>query len=58
MGMDCDFVAKAATAEEVMQMASDHGMKTHKEKMDEMAKTMSPDQMKAAMMSAMKDVPM
>ena len=55
--MDCDFKAIAETAEEVMKMASDHATATHADKMAEMAKTMSPDQMKAAMMAAVKDVP-
>lgn len=52
---DCDFMAKAETAEETMKMAADHGMSVHKNMMDEMAKTMTPDQMNAMMMAHMKD---
>ncbi len=53
--MDCDFMATAETAEEAMKMATDHAMTAHAEKMAEMAKTMTPEEMNAMMMSHVKD---
>ncbi len=56
MGVDCDFVAKADTAEETVKMATDHALKAHAEKIAEMSKTMSQDEMTKVMMSKVKDV--
>ena len=53
--MDCEFVAKAETAEEAVKMATDHAMSAHKEKVEEMAKTMTPDHMHEMMMSKVQD---
>jgi predicted small metal-binding protein len=55
MGMDCDFVAKGMTEEEVLEKTMKHGMEVHKEKMDEMMKTMSEDQIKEMMRKNIKD---
>ena len=55
MGVTCDFVAKAETADAAVAMLSEHAMASHKEAVDEMAKTMTPDQMKEAMMAKVKD---
>jgi predicted small metal-binding protein len=40
LGMDCDFVATAATKEEVMDMAMAHAAETH----DDMLKNLTPEQ--------------
>lgn len=53
--MDCDFVAKAETAEEAVKVMTEHAMSMHKDKVDEMAKTMTPEQMNAMMMAQVKD---
>jgi predicted small metal-binding protein len=56
LGMkECNFVAKGETAEEAVDASTDHAMEAHKDKMDEMAKTMNPDQMHAKMLSKVKD---
>jgi predicted small metal-binding protein len=52
---ECSYVAKGETAEEVVKMMGDHAMKAHKDKIDAMAKTMSPGQMQAMMYSKVKD---
>ncbi len=52
---ECNFVAKAGTAEEVVSVMADHAMKMHKDKVAEMAKTMTPEQMNTMMMSKVKD---
>ncbi len=52
---DCNFVAKSETAEGAVKIMMDHASKAHKDKLDEMSKTMTPDQMKAMMMSKVKD---
>ena len=52
---ECDFVAKAETADEVVKIMSDHAMTAHKDKVDEMAKTMTPEQMHAMMLAKVKD---
>jgi predicted small metal-binding protein len=52
---ECNYVAKAETAEEAVKMMTDHAMGAHKDKMDEMAKTMTPEQTNAMMMSKVKD---
>jgi predicted small metal-binding protein len=51
----CDFVAKADTAEGAVKMATDHASMAHKEKVDEMAKTMTPEQMHDMMLAKVKD---
>jgi len=52
---ECDFVAKGETAEGVVQEMADHAMQAHADKIAEMSKTMTPDQMKEMMMSKVKD---
>jgi len=52
---ECNFVAKAETAEGAVKMMSDHAMSAHKDKVAEMAKTMTPAQMNEMMMSKVKD---
>jgi predicted small metal-binding protein len=52
---ECDYIAKSDTAEGAVKMMTDHAMSAHKDKLDEMAKTMTPDQMNAMMMSKVKD---
>ena len=56
MDVDCDFVAKADTAEGAVKIATDHAMKAHADKIAEMSKTMSQDDMTKAMMSKVKDM--
>jgi predicted small metal-binding protein len=51
----CDFVAKADTAEGAVKMMSDHATMTHKDKIDEMAKSMTPEEMHEMMMAKVKD---
>lgn len=53
---ECDFVAKAETAEEVVKVMTEHALSMHKDKVDEMAKTMTPEQMNAMMMAKVGDV--
>ena len=55
MGVTCEFVAKGDTAEAAVATLSAHAVGSHKEAVDEMAKTMTPDQMKEAMMAKVKD---
>jgi len=52
---ECDFVAKAETAEETMAIMMGHAMSVHKDKIDEIAKTMSHEQIGEMMMSKVKD---
>ena len=56
MGIDCDFCATGDTAEEVMMKGSEHATVTHPTEMAGMKAKMSDEEMKGAMMSAMKDV--
>lgn len=56
MGVECDFVGKADTAEEVVQIVSEHATQAHPDKIAEMSKTMSPDDMTKAMMAQVKDL--
>ncbi|MEK7608236.1 MAG: DUF1059 domain-containing protein [Patescibacteria group bacterium] len=53
---ECDFVATAETAEEVVKAMTEHAVAMHKDKVDEMAKTMTPEQMNAMMMAKVGDV--
>ncbi len=55
MGVDCKYVAKAPTQEEVMQKSMDHVQKVHPDKLAEMMKTMSEDEMKEQMMQNIKE---
>lgn len=55
MGMTDDFVAKGETEEEVVQKAKEHAMEVHKEKMEEMMKTMSEEDMMKMMKEKIKD---
>lgn len=52
---ECNFVAKGETAEEVVQTMSDHAMQAHADKIAEISKTMTPEQIKAMMMSKVKE---
>jgi predicted small metal-binding protein len=52
---ECDFVAKAETAEETVTIMMEHAASDHKDKVEEMAKTMSPEEMTAMMTSKVKD---
>ena len=52
--MDCAFVAEGSTPEEAMAASKAHGMSAHAEKMAEMMKTMSEEQMMDAMKNAVK----
>lgn len=55
MGIDCGYVAKGETAEEVVQKINDHAIKAHPDVVGEMAKKMSKDEMADEMMSKVKD---
>ena len=52
---DCEFVAKAETAEGAIKLMSDHGTVTHKDIVDKMSDTMTPDEMSAMMLKNVKD---
>ncbi len=56
MGVDCGFVAKGETAEEVISKLNDHATKAHPEVVAEMSKKMSEEQMKTKMTSMVKDM--
>ena len=56
MGVDCPFVAQADTDEEVIKTAREHSMAEHPEIVAERMKTMTPDQMLAAMTAQIKTV--
>ncbi len=49
---ECDFVAKAETAEECVKIMGEHAMSAHADKADG---AMTPDQMTAMMMGKVKD---
>lgn len=53
--MDCGFVARGDSADEVMKKANDHAAQAHADKMREMKASMSEAEMKEAMMAAIKD---
>ncbi len=55
MGVDCSFVAKGNTEEEVMKNSMEHAKKIHSDKIKQMMATMTEDQMKAAMKSKIKE---
>jgi len=55
LGIDCDFVAKGATKQEVMQMAMEHGGTVHADMMKDMtpeASAQFAQQLEAAITSA------
>jgi predicted small metal-binding protein len=54
MGIDCDFVAEGDTMEAVLKASKDHGISVHSEKMAEMMKTHSEEQMMDMMKKAVK----
>ena len=56
MGVDCSFVAKGDTDEEVVKKLNDHAMKAHPEVVAEMSKKMSKEEMMDKMTSQIKDV--
>lgn len=56
MGVDCNFVSHADTAEEAVRITGEHAMKAHADKIAEMSKTMSQDDMMKAMMAQVKDM--
>jgi predicted small metal-binding protein len=56
MGIDCGFVAKGETDEEVIKKTNDHTTKAHHEVMEEMSKKMSEEEMKKKMKSMIKEV--
>ena len=53
-GVDFDFVAKGESEQEVMDQATEHVKKEHSEKMEEMLKTMSKEQITSMMKSMIK----
>lgn len=55
MGMACDFTAKAETEEELMKQVMEHGQSAHKTEMEEMAKTMSAEDIEKAVKEKIKD---
>ena len=54
MGVECPFVAQADTDEEVINLARAHSMAEHADIVAERMKTMTPDQMLAAMTAQIK----
>lgn len=55
MGMDCPWVGKAETADELVKMAKEHAMADHKEYWDNTMSKMSDEDIKATMEPMMKD---
>ncbi len=53
--MDCDFVAEGDTAEATVTMMMEHAAQNHPDKVAEMSKTMSHEDMMSMMMSKVKD---
>ena len=56
MGVNCQFVAKSETKEEVIKMTKDHAMKAHPMEMKEMAKKHSEEEMKKMMEEKVKTI--
>lgn len=52
--MDCNHVIKGNSEEEVMRKAMEHGKMEHREKMDEMSKQYSQDEIKEMMRANIK----
>jgi predicted small metal-binding protein len=55
MGVECDWVGKAETSDELVKMAKDHAMEAHKEYWDSTMSKMSDEDMKKMMEPMMKD---
>lgn len=53
--MDCGFVARGNTPDEVIKKANDHVGQVHPDKLREMKASMSETEMKDQMMAAMKE---
>ena len=53
--VDCDFVAKGQTDEEIVQKMTEHAKMAHKETMGDMMKKMTVDEMREAMTKKIKD---
>lgn len=54
-GMDCDFIATGTTDEEVMGKAMEHLESVHSDKLADMAKTMTPEQINDMAKGLIKD---
>lgn len=52
---ECPYVAQGGTEDEVVATMTTHAMAEHKDKVDEMRKTMTDDQVMAMMRSKIKD---
>lgn len=55
MGVNCGYVAKAETEEEVIEMMNEHAKKSHRDKIEEMAKSMSQEEMEKMMREKIKE---
>lgn len=55
MGVTCPFVASGGTAEEAVVKLEAHATIDHAVEVQKMAETMTPEQMKLAMMAKVKD---
>jgi predicted small metal-binding protein len=55
MEVDCGYIAKGETEEEVIGKMNDHAMKAHPDVVAEMSKEMSKEEMANKMISKMKD---
>lgn len=55
MGMDCPWVGKGETDEEVMMKAKEHAMMDHKEWWDETGSKMPEEEMKKMLRGAIKE---
>lgn len=55
MGVDCPHIIRGETEEEVMERAMEHGEMEHKEKMDEMRKKYSEDEIRNMMKANIKE---
>lgn len=55
MGVTCPFIAEGQTADEAVQKLSEHAAVAHPEVVQKMAESMTPGQMKEAMMAQVKD---
>ena len=54
-GVDCDFVAKADSEEEVLKIAMEHAQKVHPDKVAQMAEEMSNEEMTKELRSKIKE---
>ena len=55
MGVNCPFVAEGETPEEAAMKLEQHAAEAHPEEVKKMAETMTPEEMKAAMIAKAKD---